>query len=140
VNGRPVHRPDGAPRRRRPEDGSAAIEAVILFPVVLLLVMAIIQAAVYYHARNVAQSAANGGAVVGAFQDGTADTAAAEARARIERAGGRSLLEGSEVVATRTGTQVTVTVEGHAITFVPGLPDLTVRQSVSAPVERFVAP
>jgi len=44
------------------------------------------------------------------------------------------------VAVSRTGTQVVVTVEGRALTFVPGLPDLTVSQTVSAPVERFTAP
>jgi len=127
-------------RHQKRDEGSAAIEAAILFPIVLLLVMTIIQAAVYYHAQDVVQSAANGGAVVGALRDGTSDAAEAEARARIERAGGTSLLDDYDVSATHTGTEVTITVRGTAKTFIPGLPPLKVTQTVIAPVERFTAP
>lgn len=136
-------RPSGrAPcgKARPGDEGSAAIEAAILFPFILLLVITVFQAGVYYHARNVARSAANGGAVVGAVLGGSAVEADSEARTRIERAGGASLLDGAAVTATRTGSEVTVTVKGTAKTFVPGLPPLTVTQTVAAPVERFTAP
>lgn len=134
------HRHRRVPRARPHDTGSAAIEAVILFPVILALVMTIIQAAVFYHARDAAQSAANGGALAAAVRDGTAEAARAEAQSRIDRAGGSSLLEGTTVTAARNGTQVTVTVRGTAKTFVPGLPPLTVTQTVTAPVERFTTP
>lgn len=123
---------------RHKDAGSAAIEAVILFPVILALVMAIIQAAVYYHARDAARWAANGGIAAGAVGD--APAAQAEAQARVDRAGGSSLLEDATVTATRVDGQVTVTVEGTAKTFVPGLPPLKVSQTVAAPVERFTTP
>jgi len=109
-----------------------------LFPAVLALVMTVIQAGVYYHARDAARWAANGGAVAGAVHGGAA--AADEARARLDRAGGSSLLEDASVDATDTATDVTVTVRGTAKTFVPGLPPLTITQTVTAPVERFTAP
>ena len=102
--------------------------------------MTIFQVAVYYHARNCAQSAANGGAMVGAVQGGSADLADAEARARIERAGGASLLDDATVTATSDGTQVQVRVEGTAVTFVPFLPALKVSRTVVAPVEQFTVP
>ena len=85
-------------------------------------------------------AAANGGAIVGAVKDASAEEARAEAQSRIDTAGGASLLDGTTVTATNTGTQVTVTVKGTAMTFVPGLPPLTVSQTVTAPVERFTAP
>ncbi|MCL2466966.1 MAG: pilus assembly protein [Micrococcales bacterium] len=129
---------DRTPSGRRCDEGSAAVEAAILFPAVLVLVMAVIQAGVYYHARDAARWAANGGAVAGAVHGGAA--AEAEARDRIERAGGSSLLEDAAVSASDTGTDVTVTVRGTAKTFVPGLPPLTVTQTVTTPVERFTAP
>lgn len=127
-------------RVRKTDEGNAAVEAAILFPFILLLVIMIIQVAVFYHARNTAQSAANGGAVVGAARDGSAAEAEAEAWDRIDRAGGYSLLDDYAATATRTGTEVTVRVEGTAKTFVPGLPPLTVTRTVSAPVERFTTP
>jgi Flp pilus assembly protein TadG len=113
---------------------------LILFPFVLLLAVSVIQAGVFFHARDVARSAANGGALAGALEGGSAAAAQSEAQSRIDRAGGTSLLESSSVTATRTATQVTVTVEGRALTFLPLLPDLDVTQSVSAPAERFTAP
>ncbi|MDR3068766.1 MAG: pilus assembly protein [Cellulomonas sp.] len=66
-------------RAQRYDEGSAAIEAAILFPFVLLLVITVFQASVCFHARNVALSAANGGAAIGAVEDGSA--AEAEVRA-----------------------------------------------------------
>lgn len=123
--------------RRPADDGSVALEAVILFPIVLLLVMTTIQAGVYYHARNTAQNAANGAVMVGAGTGGTTTAAQNEARDRLDRAGGSSLLTGSTVTATRTTTDMTVTVKGEAVTFVPGLPPLTVSSTVTAPVEQF---
>ncbi len=127
-------------RRRDDRGSSAAIEGIILFPLVLLLVMTIIQAAVYFHAQNTAQNAANGGVVAGAGTDGTRAAAEAAVQDRLDRAGGSSLLTGTTVIATRTADEVTVTVQGTSLTFVPGLPPLTVTSTVTAPVERFTAP
>jgi len=123
---------------RRSDAGSAAVEAVVLYPFVLLLVMTVIQAGVYFHARDAARWAANGGAVVAAVH-GQGD-GGDEARARLERAGGSTLLEDAVVTTSDDGVGVTITVTGVAKTFVPGLPALKVTQTVTVPSERFTAP
>jgi len=109
-----------------------------LYPFVLLLVMTVIQAGVYFHARDAARWAANGGAVVAAVH-GQGD-GGDEARARLERAGGSTLLEDAVVTTSDDGVDVTITVTGVAKTFVPGLPALKITQTVTVPSERFTTP
>ena len=123
--------------RHHGDDGMAPIEAAIIFPVVLLMIMTIIQVGVYYHARDTARTAANGAALAAAAEDGTVEQAVTAAQDRIDRAGGTSLLQGTRTWAERDDETLTVHVTGHALTFVPGLPDLSVDVSVAAPVERF---
>jgi len=122
---------------RRNEEGNAPIEAAIIFPIMLLTIMTVIQAGVYYRAREAARTAANGAALAAAVEDGTAEQAVTKAQARIDAAGGSSLLQDTRVWAERDDETLTVHVTGHAMTFVPGLPDLGVDVTVAAPVERF---
>jgi Flp pilus assembly protein TadG len=117
------------------ERGSAAVQSAILFPIVLLLVFGIIQGALWFHARNIALGAAQEGARVASAEGG----AGGELRAHefVRNLTGGTLIRDLEVSGTATGEAVTITVAGNAPGLVPGVSGLTVRQSATAPIERF---
>ena len=124
-----------APVRVSPERGSAAVQTAMLFPVVLLLVFGIIQGALWFHARNIALGAAQEGARAASAEGG----AGGEQRARefVSNLTGGTLIRELDVRETATGEMVTITVVGNAPSLVPGVTGLTVRQSATAPIERF---
>ncbi|WP_298462074.1 TadE family protein [uncultured Cellulomonas sp.] len=132
-----VPRPPWA-ARLCPERGSASVEAVILYPAVLLLLFAIVQGGVYAHARNVARDVANGAVIAARSQDATAADGISEGTARLERAGGASLITGATVQVERGPATVTVTVTGSALSILPGVSGLPITQTASGAVERFV--
>lgn len=125
--------------RLRDDTGSAGVEAAILYPVVLLLIFVIIQGGIVFHARNVAQSAANGAVLAAQVEDGTADDGISEANARLARAGDSSLLAGAIVQVDRGATQVTAAVTGQAMSIVPGLDGIAVSATATGPVEQFTS-
>jgi Flp pilus assembly protein TadG len=128
-----------APVRVRDERGaSSVVETVLVAPALLLTLMLIVQFGLYFHAANVAENAAQEGAAAGRQFDGS--QAGAEERARRFLAGlGPRMFSNRKVTATRTPENATVTVTGAVISLVPGL-DLTVEESASGPVERYVPP
>jgi Flp pilus assembly protein TadG len=122
-------------RRRTLDGGSATVELVVLFPALLGLIFIVVQAGLHYYARSVALAAAQEGARAAAVQGGSAGTGQAAAQAFVARAGAE-LLGGSSTTATRSATEVTVTVTGRSMSLVPGYPGFPIRQQASAPVER----
>jgi Flp pilus assembly protein TadG len=124
-------------RRRDDAAGSATLEIVVLFPAVLLAIFGLVQGALYYHARDVALAAATDGLTAARSRDGTADEGRRAAVAFLSRAGGEHVLPSSAVRSERSATTATVTVSGHAMSLVPGVPGWAVEQSASGPVERF---
>jgi Flp pilus assembly protein TadG len=138
-------RPRGLDRARRslfpPEcradRGSSSLEITVLFPVVLLLVFAVVQGALYYHARNVALAAASDGLTAARARAGSSEEGRRAAASFLERAGGRDVLLDAQVAAVRSGATAEVTVSGHVMSLLPGLPGLSVSQTASGPVERF---
>ena len=97
----------------RSERGSTSVQMVILMPVLFLVMFLGLQAALFYHARTVAIAAAQQGA----------------------RAGGSDVLENASVTGSRTATEATVTVQGAALSVIPGWSPI-VQQSATVPVER----
>jgi Flp pilus assembly protein TadG len=126
-----VRRPD------RGDTGALTLSYVIVFPAVLLVIMIIAQAALYYTAHNLALTAARQGADVAREYNSTDAAGAAAALALISQDGSGMLASVQPPVVTRTGTTVTVTVEGTAWSVLPLLPD-SVHETVKEPIERFV--
>jgi Flp pilus assembly protein TadG len=128
-------RPGALSGRVAAERGSAAVQSAILFPIVLLLVFGIIQGALWFHARNMALGAAQEGARASSAEGGTGG----EQRAHefVGSLTGGTLIRDLRVSETATSETVTITVIGNAPSLVPGLSGLTVRQSATAPMERF---
>jgi Flp pilus assembly protein TadG len=126
-------------RGRRVDDarGSATLEIVVLFPAVLLATFGLVQGALYYHARDVALAAATDGLTAARSRSGSAEDGRRAARTFLQRAGGDHVLPESAVTSQRSATIATVTVSGHALSLVPGVPGWSVKQSASGPVERF---
>jgi Flp pilus assembly protein TadG len=119
------------------ELGSATLEIVVLFPAVLLATFGLVQGALYYHARDVALAAATDGLTAARSRTGTAEEGRNAALTFLRRAGGDHVLPASLVKSERTVTTAKLTVSGHALSLVPGVPGWDVEQTASGPVERF---
>jgi Flp pilus assembly protein TadG len=130
-------------RRSKPLDddrGSATLEIVVLFPAVLLATFGLVQGALYYHARDVALAAAADGLTAARSRTGSAEDGRRAASAFLRRAGGEHVLAAPAVRSERTATTATVSVHGHALSLVPGVPGWDIQQAASGPVERFTGP
>jgi hypothetical protein len=121
-----------------PERGSAAVQTAMLFPVFLLLVFGLIQGALWFHARNIALGAAQEGARAASAEGGAGGVQ--RAREFVGNLTGGTLIRDLDVRETATGEMVTIIVVGNAPSLVPGVTGLTVRQSATAPIERFTEP
>lgn len=141
--------PDDARRRQRRaqsrvgrrvlgEHGAVAAELVIATPLLLLLIMGVIQFALWQHAEHVAEAAAQQALSVGRLQGETAAAGQAEAETVLAQLGS-AVLVGPVVRATRSATETTVVVSGHAESIV-GLFALPVRAVASGPTEILTAP
>jgi Flp pilus assembly protein TadG len=120
----------------RADSGALTLSYVIVFPAVLIAFLFIVQAALYFMAHDLALAAAQQGADVAREYDST-DGAGSAAALSLIRQDGSGMLEFERVIATRTGTTVTVTVSGQAWSLVPGLP-VIVNETVQEPIERFL--
>lgn len=117
--------------------GDASIQMAIVYPFVLLATIAVIQASMWYYARQIALTAAREGVTAArAYQAGPGD-GTARAREVLGRTAGDSLRSPS-VTAGSNGERVRVQVSGIAQSMIPGVPGLTITQSASGPVERWV--
>ena len=134
----PIPRP--APRGLDGERGSATLELAIVFPAVLALILAIVQTGIYWHSRTLALTAAQQGLRSASTLHGTNTAGQTDAADFLHRAGADGWLTDQHVHANRTTTTATVTVRGRAISLIPGIPGLPVRQEASGPVERPTAP
>ena len=120
------------------ERGSVTLENIIIWPVVMVFMFGFFQFALWLHARDLAHGAATSAYYEARLYDGTIPDAQAVGRAVIEASGGT--IEGANVVVTKNVTTVTVTVTGNTALIVPGWPGSGVSETVTGPVERFVAP
>jgi Flp pilus assembly protein TadG len=124
-------------RRWADDRGDASIQMAIVYPFVLLATIAVIQASMWYYARQIALTAAREGVTAArAYRAGPGD-GTARAREVLGRTAGDSLRSPS-VTAGSDGERVRVQVSGIAQSMIPGVPGLTITQSASGPVERWV--
>jgi Flp pilus assembly protein TadG len=124
------------PRRDR---GSVTLEVSILAPVLLLVVFTIIQVGLWSYARSLALGAAQEGVAAGRAYRAPVEAGRARALSFLEATAGDSLI-GSAVTSTATATSLRVEVTGRALSVLPGVPGLPVRQHAQGPIERFTAP
>ncbi|MFF6642341.1 TadE/TadG family type IV pilus assembly protein [Streptomyces althioticus] len=126
-------------RRWADDRGDASVQMALVYPFVLLATIAVIQASMWYYARQIALTAAREGVTAArVYQAGPAD-GAARARQVLGRTAGDSLRSLS-VSASSDGERVRVQVTGVAQSMIPGMSGLTVTQSASGPVERWIEP
>jgi Flp pilus assembly protein TadG len=124
-------------RRFADDRGDASVQMAIVYPFVLLAALAVIQASMWYYARQIALTAAREGvSAARAYQAGPAD-GAARAHQVLSRTAGDSL-RSPTVTAGSNGERVRIEVSGSAPSMIPGIAGLTVTQSASGPVERWV--
>jgi Flp pilus assembly protein TadG len=118
--------------------GASPVELAILLPTILVLLIISIQAAAYFLARTLALNAAQVAVNSTRTLEGrTADQGEDEARQFIANAPRWLVPTSVRVDKPVGGTQVTATVEGEALTLLPGV-TITVRQTARGPIERFV--
>ena len=123
----------------RGDRGSVTLEVSILAPVLLLVVFTIIQVGLWSYARSLALGAAQEGVAAGRAYGAPADAGRARAQSFLDTTAGDSLV-GSAVTSTATAASLRVEVTGRALSVLPGVPGLPVRQHAEGPIERFTAP
>ncbi len=111
----------------------------IVMPALFLGIMLVVQMALVWHARHAAAEAAGRGlTAASAYEATTADGRTATDRYLQDVA--PKLLVDPAVTVTRTAEAAEVTVTAHVLGVIPLLGNVTVTQSVTGPVERFVTP
>jgi Flp pilus assembly protein TadG len=114
------------------------LEAIIIWPVILTLVFGIFQTSFWLHARNVAHGAATTAYYEARTVNGTAANAQAAATDAITASGGA--IDSPAITVNRTPVTVTVTVTGRTSLIIPGWPGSALSETVTGPVERYIAP
>lgn len=123
----------------RGDRGSATLEVSVLAPVLLLVVFTVIQVGLWSYARSLALGAAQEGLAAGRAYGAPAEAGRERARSFLDATAGDSLM-GSAVTATTTATTLSIEVTGRALSVLPGVPGLPVRQRAEGPIERFTSP
>jgi hypothetical protein len=137
-------RPDPEPRRtvresgRCTDRGALTLGYVVVIPAFLAAIAVLVQASVWYLARETAIAAARQGADVARTSHRPPGQGAAVAMAFASQAAPGFLLLPSASAAGTSAQTVRITVSGRVPALVPGLV-ITVREVVTAPVERFSA-
>src|SRR6266849_5540053 len=120
------------------ERGALTLGYVVIIPVFLAAIMVIVQASVWYLARETAIAAARQGADVARTAHPPPGQGAAAAMAFASNAAPGFLLRPAASAAGSSAQTVRITVTGRVPSLVPGMV-ITVREVVTAPVERFTA-
>ena len=124
-------------RRWADDRGDTSIQMAIIFPLVLLAALAVIQACMWYYARQIAVTAAREGATAARTYQASPADGVTRARGVLARTAGDSLRD-YDVTASSDGQRVRLTVTGHALSLIPGMPGLHITQRASGPKERWV--
>ena len=122
--------------RWRDDRGALTLSYVAILPLVFLLIMALIQASLWFLARSAALAAARRGADAARTFEATRASGLAAALAFAHQAGQGYLEDPWATAAGSTGTTVSITVDGHVPSFIPGLV-MNVSETVQAPAETF---
>jgi Flp pilus assembly protein TadG len=117
--------------------GSNPVEFAIVAGAMLMLAFITVQAALVFYAQSVALGAATQG--VNAARGYLSNAGAGEDHARDFLTAAGTGLTGQRVSASRSATEVSVTVSGRAISVLPGL-NFAVRRTAHGPVERVTEP
>lgn len=117
--------------------GASVIEFAIIALPLLFITFIVIQAALVFYARSTALAAATQGAQAARAYGADPQVAGKNRAKNFLNVAGDGLRNTSEPVVAVTATDVTVTVNGDAISVIPWL-DFDVSQSASGPIERFV--
>lgn len=123
--------------RRGRERGSATLEVAILGPALLLLVFAVVQVGLWAYARSLVLAAAQEGARAGAAHGADSEDASLRAR-EFAAAAGDSLREVDVDTSGSDAATMRVEVAARALSIIPGVAGMTVRQHAEAPRELFV--
>jgi len=123
----------------RGDRGSVTLEVSILAPVLLLVVFTIIQVGLWSYARSLALGAAQEGVAAGRAYGAAAEAGRARAQSFLDATAGDSLV-GSTVTSSATAATLRIEVTGRALSVLPGVPGLPVRQRAEGPIERFTSP
>jgi len=108
-------------------------------PALLLVVFTIVQVGLWSYARSLALGAAQEGVAAGRSFGAPAGAGRERAQSFLDATAGDSLL-GSTVSSTASASTLRVEVTGRALSVLPGVPGLPVRQSAEGPIERFTTP
>jgi TadE-like protein len=121
--------------RSRPRDDRGALTAsVAVLAAVLVLFFAVVQISLWFYGRSVATTAARHGLDAARIESGSAGDGRSTALEFLSQAGG---VTDYTVGATRSLTEVEVTITGSAITVLPFF-DAPITVTIDGPVERFV--
>jgi len=102
------------------EAGESMVEFALVLPLLLLVLLGVVQFGLVHHAQNVATTAAQEGARLGAVEGG--DTAVAEQRTLdVLRSGLGSVGDGFGAEATDSNEWITVTTTGSYPLIIPWL-------------------
>ncbi|WP_419708050.1 TadE/TadG family type IV pilus assembly protein [Promicromonospora sp. NFX87] len=123
---------------RHDDRGNQALAAVLIYPFLLAFVFGLFQTAFYLHARNVAQHAANGAVQTARLEGATDADGVAAAEVRLDAAQG--VVIDPAISVTRTPIEVTATIHGAVPSIIPFIPDWSLDQTASGPVERWIEP
>lgn len=122
----------------RDERGSATLENIIIWPAVMIFLFGIFQTSLWLHARDVAHGAATVAYYEARTLNGSAEAAQTAGSNAVAASNGT--INSANVSVSRTPETVSVTVSGGTALIVPGWPGSFVSETVTGPVERYVAP
>ncbi|PPG77497.1 TadE protein [Rathayibacter rathayi] len=120
------------------ERGSATLENIIIWPAVMIFLFGVFQVSLWLHARDVAHGAATAAYYEARTLNGTAEAAQTAGSNAVATAEGA--INGANISVSRTPETVSVTVSGVTSLIIPGWPGSFVSETVTGPVERYVAP
>jgi hypothetical protein len=115
------------------------VEIAVLAPVLLATVFLIVQVGLWSFARSLALGAAQEGVAVGRAYGASAEVGRARAEQFLAATAGDSLI-GSTVTVRRSADVLHIEVAGRALSVLPGVPGLPVRQEAQGPIERYTTP
>ncbi|MBE7518356.1 MAG: pilus assembly protein [Thermoflexaceae bacterium] len=111
------------------------VEFALVLPVLLLVLIGVVQFALVYHAQNVATTAAQEGARLGAAEDN--DPSLAEVRTLdVLRSGLGSIGDGFAVTAEDSDEWITVTTRGGYPLIIPWLGSQTISIDAAAEMRK----